>query len=141
MPVRESEARWEGTLLEGSGVIKVGTGFHGGRCSFPSRFASALGTNPEELIGAAHAGCFSMALSAGLTEAGFPPEEIHTRAKVHLEKIETRYWITRIELDTEARVPGIGERIFQSEANKAIQRCPVSRALAGTKISQRSRLI
>ena len=130
MPVRESEARWEGTLFEGSGVIKVGTGFHGGRCSFPSRFASAHGTNPEELIGAAHAACFTMALSLILGEAKLTAEQMETRADVTLEKVGDGFSITSVHLTLNARVPGADNAKLQAVAKgQAARRCsPASRA-------------
>src|SRR5213596_1003871 len=102
MPVRKAEAEWNGTLKDGSGRIKFGT--FEGAYSFASRFESGKGTNPEELIGAAHAGCFSMALSAGLGRAGFTPTRIQTEARVHLEKAEDGFKISRIQLLTEAEV-------------------------------------
>jgi osmotically inducible protein OsmC len=141
MPVRNAEARWEGSLREGKGTMKLGSGAYEGAYSFPSRFESGPGTNPEELIGAAHAGCFSMALSAGLGKAGFTPKRIETRAKVHLEQVEGGFGITRIELTTEAEVPGIDPQTFQEQAQGAKQGCPVSRALAGVKIELNAKLV
>ena len=98
MPVRKANAVWEGGLKDGHGTVKLGSGAFEGRYSFGSRFEEAGGTNPEELIGAAHAGCFSMALSAGLGRAGFTPTRVATTAKVHLEKVGEGFKITRIEL-------------------------------------------
>lgn len=141
MAVRTSEAEWKGTLLEGQGIMKLGSGAFEGAYSFPSRFEEAQGTNPEELIGAAHAGCFSMALSAGLSRAGHPPKRIHTRAKVHLEKVGEGFGITRIELETEADIPGIDQATFQEQAEAAKKNCPVSKALAGTEISLVAKLV
>ena len=106
MPVRKASAVWEGSLKEGQGTVKLGSGAYEGPYSFGSRFEEAGGTNPEELIGAAHAGCFSMALSAGLGRAGFTPTRVATTAKVHLEKVGEGFKITRIELDNESTVPG-----------------------------------
>src|SRR3954464_9295095 len=102
MPVRKANAVWEGGLKDGHGTVKLGSGAFEGRYSFGSRFEEAGGTNPEELLGAAHAGCFSMALSAGLGRAGFEPRRIATSAKVHLEKVGEGFKITKIELDCEA---------------------------------------
>lgn len=141
MTVRKAEARWEGSLREGRGALKLGSGTFEGPYSFVSRFEEGSGTNPEELIGAAHAGCFSMALSAGLTRAGFPPSRIYTTAEVHLEKLEAGFTITRIQLRTEAEVPSIDEAAFKEQAEAAKANCPVSRALAGVDIELESRLL
>ena len=141
MAVRTAEAEWKGNLREGQGVMKLGSGAFEGRYSFPSRFAEGKGTNPEELIGAAHAGCFSMALSAGLSKAGFIPTRVHTRAKVHLEQVGEGFAITRIELETEAEVPGMDGGTFQSHAENAKQNCPVSKALAGPIITLKATLL
>src|SRR5579872_2711454 len=107
MAARTSEAEWKGSLREGKGTMKLGSGAFQGAYSFSSRFESGTGTNPEELIAAAHAGCFSMALSHGLAQAGFTPMRVHTTAKVHLEKTADGFGIPRIDLVTEADVPGI----------------------------------
>jgi osmotically inducible protein OsmC len=127
MAVSTSEATWKGTLREGSGVMKVGAGHYEGPYTWESRFAEGEGTNPEELIGAAHAGCFSMFLSALLTKAEFPPNSIHTTATVHLGDGPT---LTKIELVTEADVPGISGDKFAELAAQAKANCPVSKALA-----------
>ncbi len=127
MPVRSSEATWKGTLREGSGIMKLGSGAYEGDFTWASRFADEKGTNPEELIGAAHAGCFSMFLSALLTKAEFPPTSINTTANVHLGDGPT---ITKIELVTEAQVPGISGDKFAELAAQAKANCPVSKALA-----------
>src|SRR6185295_6758169 len=140
MPVRKANAVWEGSLKEGHGTVKLGSGAFEGQYSFGSRFEEGTGTNPEELIGAAHAGCFSMALSAGLGRAGFAPRRIATTAKVHLEKVGEGFKITRIDLDTEADVPNIDEAAFQEAARKAKETCPVSQALGGVDISLNARL-
>ena len=140
MPSRKAEAEWKGTLREGSGQFKSQSGAISGSYSFLTRFENAPGTNPEELIGAAHAACFSMALSAGLTKAGHAPTRIHTTANVHLEKVGEGFGITRIELDTEGEVPGIDAATFQREAEGAKTNCPVSKALAGVQISLRATL-
>lgn len=141
MVQRTAEAEWRGGLQDGSGSMKLGSGAYEGQYSFNSRFAEGTGTNPEELIAAAHAGCFSMALSAGLGRAGFPPKRVHTTAKATLEKTDSGFQITRIELQTEAEVPGIEEAAFQEQAEGAKKNCPVSRALAGTNISLNARLV
>src|SRR6266568_2436125 len=134
MPVRKAEAVWTGPLREGRGEISLGSGAFKGAYSFGSRFESQPGTNPEELIGAAHAGCFSMALASGLGKAGFAPKRIHTTANVSLEKIGDGFKITRIVLQTEADVRNIDENAFKEHAEKAKAGCPVSQALAGTEI-------
>jgi osmotically inducible protein OsmC len=141
MAVRSAEAEWTGNLREGKGRVKLGSGAYEGEYSFVSRFEDGKGTNPEELIGAAHAGCFSMALSAALTRAGLSPKRIHTKAQVHLEKVGDAFEITRIELDTEAAVPGLDEKAFLEHAEGAKKGCPVSKALAGTKIELKARLV
>jgi len=128
MAVRTSSAEWKGTLKEGAGTMKVGQGWYEGPFTHASRFASGDGTNPEELIGAAHAGCFSMFLSALLTNAGFTPTRINTTATVHLTDGPT---ISLIELNTEAEVPNLSEADLQKYAEEAKKACPVSKALAG----------
>ena len=141
MAVRTAKAQWDGTLQQGRGRINFGSGAFDGAYSFASRFEEGTGTNPEELIAAAHAGCFSMALAAGLGKGGFNPESVRTTAKVHLEKQEAGFTITRIELETEAKVPGIDNGKFQEFADNAKKGCPVSRALAGTQISLNAKLV
>jgi osmotically inducible protein OsmC len=128
MAVRHAEAVWEGTLQEGSGIMKVESGAFEGRYTRASRFEDGEGTNPEELIGAAHAGCYSMFLSAILTRNGYTPTSIHTNAAVHIEAGPT---ITKIELDVEAAVAGVEEAQFQQYAEEAKTNCPVSKALSG----------
>jgi osmotically inducible protein OsmC len=140
MPTRRADARWEGSLKEGRGTMRMATGSYEGPFSFQSRFEEGDGTNPEELIAAAHAGCFSMALSAELGRAGYEVESVETTAKVHIEKVDAGFKITRIELETEARVPGIDESEFQQQAEAAKENCPVSLALAGVDISLSARL-
>src|SRR5882757_2842555 len=130
MPTRTSSAQWQGTLKEGSGTMRLGSGAYEGAYSFASRFESGTGTNPEELIAAAHAGCFSMALSHTLASAGFTPKRVHTTAKVHLEKVPDGFAIPRIDLDLDADVPGIDEATFREHAEKAKAGCPVSKVLA-----------
>jgi osmotically inducible protein OsmC len=141
MPVRKANAVWEGNLKEGHGTVALGSGAFTGPYSFGSRFEEAKGTNPEELIGAAHAGCFSMALTAGLSRSGHNPARVATSAKVHLEKVGEGFKITRIELDNESSVPGLDEATFQEHARKAKEGCPVSQALAGVDITLNARLV
>lgn len=141
MPVRSSSAVWNGNLLQGSGTMKLGSGAYEGKYSFPSRFESGQGTNPEELIAAAHAGCYSMALSATLGKAGFNPTRVATTAKVHLEKVGEGFSITKIELVTEAQIPGIDNATFQTNAEAAKKGCPVSKALAATEITLSAKLV
>src|SRR5262245_30987271 len=128
MAVRQSSAEWKGTLKEGSGTMKVGKDWYEGPFTHASRFESGEGTNPEELIGAAHAGCYSMFLSALLTKAGFTPTRISTIATVHLTDGPT---ISLIELHTDAEVPGLTDADLQTHAEAAKKACPVSKALAG----------
>jgi osmotically inducible protein OsmC len=127
MAVRQSQATWRGTLKEGDGTMRVGDGHYEGPFTYASRFEEGDGTNPEELIGAAHAGCFSMVLSALLTNKGYSPEEIATTATVHLGAGPT---INKIELNTSAKVPGVSNDEFQELAAEAKAGCPVSKALA-----------
>ena len=134
MPVRKAEAVWEGPLSEGNGKVRLGSGGFEGAYSFGTRFEGARGTNPEELIGAAHAGCFSMALSAALSRHGFSPRRIATTADVALEKVGEGFKITSILLKTNAEIPGIDEAKFREFAEGARKNCPVSQALAGTDI-------
>ena len=142
MPTHKAEAEWKGNLAQGSGRLKVGSGAFDGPYSFKSRFEEGQSaTNPEELIGAAHAGCFTMALTAQLSRAGITPTRIHTAAKVHLEKTGDAFTITKIELETKAQIPGIDEATFQKFALDAKQNCPVSKALAGTAIHLNATLL
>ncbi|ARP66327.1 MULTISPECIES: OsmC family protein [unclassified Mesorhizobium] len=131
MTIREASAKWQGTLKEGSGRLRLGSGVFEGAYSFPSRFENGPGTNPEELIAAAHAGCFSMALSAMLGNANHVPTSISTVAKVHLGATAAGPTITRIELETEAEVAGLAEDEFERLAQSAKAGCLVSRALGG----------
>jgi osmotically inducible protein OsmC len=140
MLVRKSSAVWEGGFKNGKGTMKVGSGAYEGRYSVASRFEQGPGTNPEELIGAAHAGCFSMALSLNLEQAGYKPERIDTTARVTIDKISEGFKITRIELETEGRVPGIDEKTFREKAEAAKKGCPVSMALTGVEITLHARL-
>jgi lipoyl-dependent peroxiredoxin len=134
MPARTATARWQGGLRDGNGAMRLGSGAFEGQYSFSSRFEEGTGTNPEELIGAAHAGCFSMALSAGLEAAGFPPRSVETTAKVDLEPGDGGFRISRIDLTTSAEVPSIDPATFQEQAETAKASCPVSKALAGVDI-------
>lgn len=131
MAVRQAEAEWQGSLKEGNGRVKLGSGAFEGQYSFSSRFESGTGTNPEELIGAAHAGCFTMALSAGLGRAGLTPTRLHTTASVHLGVGDAGPSITQIDLAVEGSVPGLDAAGFAEHAENAKKGCPVSRALAG----------
>jgi osmotically inducible protein OsmC len=141
MAIRQAEAEWKGNLKDGKGSMKLGSGALQGAYSFSSRFEEGSGTNPEELIGAAHAGCFSMALSHGLAQAGFTPTRVHTVAKVHLNKTDAGFAITAIDLETDAEIPGIDEKTFLSEAEKAKKGCPVSKALSAVPINLTARLV
>lgn len=135
MPVRTAEAEWKGDLPKGSGRMKTETGSFDGAYSAGSRFEEAKGTNPEELIAAAHAGCFSMAFSNQLAKAGHTPTSVKTSAKVHIEKGEAGFSITKIELVCRANVPGIDEATFREKAEAAKTGCPVSKALASVPIT------
>ena len=142
MPTRKAEAEWKGNLAEGVGRLSVESGAFDGPYSFKSRFEEGQSaTNPEELLGAAHAGCLTMALTAQLSRARIRPTRIHTVAKVKLEKVAEAFSITQIELDTEAEVPGLDDATFQKYALDAKQNCPVSKALAGTEIHLNAKLI
>jgi osmotically inducible protein OsmC len=130
MPTRTASARWEGSLTEGNGTMRMGSGAYEGPYSFQSRFEEGDGTNPEELIAAAHAGCFSMALSGELGKAGYDVESVDTEATVHLDEAGDGFAISRIELRTEVSAPGVDEAVFQEAAEAAKKGCPVSQALA-----------
>jgi osmotically inducible protein OsmC len=138
MPIRTASAVWNGTLKEGNGRMKLGSGAFEGAYSFASRFEQGPGTNPEELVGAAHAGCFSMFLAALLTDAGYTPLQVRTSAKVHLGEGPR---ITLIELDTEAEVPGLDEKTFLENVDNSKKNCPVSMALSGPEIRVTARLV
>lgn len=141
MSVRTAESRWEGTLKEGKGTMKVESGTFEGPFSFSSRFEQGTGTNPEELIGAAHSGCYSMFLSAVLSKEGYTPTSIRTEAKVEIGEVDGAPTITRIDLSCEAEIPDLDEKTFQEKAAFSKEQCPVSKALAGTKISLTARLV
>jgi osmotically inducible protein OsmC len=134
MPVRTATAAWSGSLKEGSGTFGVQSGAVGGAYTWATRFGDEPGTNPEELLGAAHAACFSMSLSSNLGKAGLTPDAIETTAIVHLEPRETGSVIVKIELETKARIPGLTDEAFQPIAETTKERCPVSRALTGVPI-------
>ena len=138
MPTRMAKAAWKDTVSKGRGAVELESGAFKGAYSYGSRFKDEKGTNPEELIGAAHAGCFSMALSLELENAGYPSTSIATQAKVHLNADELT--ITRIDLVSEAEVEGIDEETFQKVADGAKEGCPVSKALAGVEITLEARL-
>ncbi len=140
MPTRNAEATWEGPLQGGKGRMSFGSGAWEGAYSFSSRFEEGAGTNPEELIAAAHAGCFSMALSGALGDAGHEPRRVDTTAAVQLDKSPEGFTVTRIDLRTTADVPGIDEARFRELAETAKQNCPVSRLLTGAEITVDARL-
>jgi osmotically inducible protein OsmC len=131
MTARNGSAEWRGNLEDGSGTVTVGNGVFEGAYSYGSRFAEGEGTNPEQLIAAAHAACFTMALSNILSTAGHVPESVRTNARVQLRNIEGAPTLTRIDLETEGHVPGVDQQQFQGYADQAKATCPVSRALAG----------
>ncbi len=140
MKTSTANAVWEGNLMNGKGVMKMPNAGFEGPFTFTSRFQEGKGTNPEELIGAAHAGCFSMQFSGNLTSAGFPPTQVETTAKVFVDRVGAGMGIIRIELDTVAEVPGIDEAAFQEQAENAKKNCPVSKALSGVDIQLKARL-
>ncbi len=135
MPTRNAHAEWTGSLPDGKGTMAFGSGAFDGPYSFKSRMEEGPGTNPEELIGAAHAGCFSMALSGVLGAEGHEPESISTDAKVRFEKQGEGWAITTVELTTRGRVPGMDDESFRKAAEVAKENCPVSQALTGVEIS------
>lgn len=141
MATRTADAEWRGNLAEGSGHVRVGSGTFRSSYDFRSRMGDGKGTNPEELLGAAHAGCFSMALALELTNAGFTAERIHTTAKVHFDERDGGWSIHRIDLDTEAAVSDIAAAAFEEQAQRAKKNCPVSRALSRVDIHLRARLL
>ena len=131
MTARNGSAEWHGDVQSGSGKVTVGDGVFEGAYSYESRFAEGEGTNPEQLIAAAHAACFTMALSNILSGAGHAPESVRTNARVQLRNIDDAPTLTRIDLETEGDVSGVDEQEFQRYAEDAKANCPVSRALAG----------
>lgn len=140
MAQRKANATWNGGLKDGNGTMRLGGGAYEGAYSFQSRFEEGEGTNPEELIAAAHAGCFSMALSGELGKAGHTPESVSTEARVSLVKSDEGFTINQIELVTEAEVPGLSDDEFQKLAEAAKKGCPVSRALTGPEIILQAKL-
>lgn len=141
MKVSTASAVWEGNLPQGKGTMRLPTGNYEGPYTFASRFQQGAGTSPEELLGAAHAGCFSMALANGLAKAGFTPTRVQTEAKVILDQVEGGFGITKIELTTEADVLGIDEKTFQEQAEIAKKNCPVSKALSTVDIELSAKLV
>lgn len=140
MPTRSSSAEWSGNLARGNGTMSLGSGAFEGSYSFASRFESGEGTNPEELIAAAHAGCFSMALAAALSQAEHVPDSVETTAQVTIDSVDGTPTITRSELSTEVKVDGLDDAEFQELADGARSGCAVSRALAGVEITLAARL-
>ncbi|MEU8180619.1 OsmC family protein [Micromonospora sp. NPDC049044] len=141
MPIRTASAQWQGNLTEGAGTVRTGKGGLSGNYSFKSRFEEGEGTNPEELIAAAHAGCFSMAFSKALADAGSTATSVDTTAKVHLDKTDAGMTVTRIDLETVGQVPGIDDAEFQKLAESAKANCPISRLLSpGAEITLSARL-
>ncbi|MBN9431884.1 MAG: OsmC family protein [Bosea sp.] len=141
MPTRISDAEWQGDLKAGKGTVKLGSGAFEGQYNFSSRFESGVGTNPEELIAAAHAACFSMALSAGLSGAGHTVESVKTTAKVKVDPVAGGFEITSIQLVTEAKIPGIDKAEFDTIAAATKEGCPVSKALKAVPISLDAKLV
>jgi osmotically inducible protein OsmC len=141
MPARTASAVWTGDLKSGKGSMKFGGGAFEGQYSFASRFEQGTGTNPEELAGAAHAGCFSMAFANELSKAGFIPTRVATTAKVHLEQGAGGFAISRIDLACEAAVPGIPEPKFQEIAAAAKKGCPISKLFTGAQINLDAKLV
>jgi osmotically inducible protein OsmC len=141
MATQNAEAVWEGSLKEGKGTMKLGSGAFEGSFTWSSRFENGKGTNPEELLGAAHAGCYSMALSSNLGKAGYTPQHIHTNVQVTIELVEGKNRITRIQLETEAKVPGISNEQFQQIAQTVKESCPVSVALSNVPTTLSARLL
>jgi len=138
---RRSRAEWHGDLTQGQGKLELGSGAFSGPYSFQSRFGNDPATNPEELIAAAHAGCFAMALSAALGHAGHKPKRIESSSEVRIEKDETGFTITGIVLQIDAQVDGIDEHELTRIADEVAQSCPVSKALAAVPITHRARLL
>lgn len=141
MPVRKSTAIWEGKLRNGKGTMRVGNNIFEGKYSFVSRFEEGDGTNPEELLAAAHAGCFSMAFSGELERAGFDPQRIETTANINLVKGEKGFKIESIELQTRGNMTGIEEEKFKELAENAKNNCPVSQLFKGAEIRVSAELI
>jgi len=140
MPNREASAAWQGGLKGGKGTLNVSRANFQAPYSFPSRFEEGSGLSPEDLIAAAHAGCFSMAFAAALEKAGFEPQQVETTARVTLEPVDGAPTISKIHLDTRARVSGIDDAAFQKQAEEAKKNCPVSRLYKGAQISVKATL-
>ena len=141
MATRFADAEWRGNLQEGQGKMRLGTGMFEGNYSYKSRFTEGPGTNPEELIAAAEAGCFTMAFSNELSKAGFTPTLVKTHAEVKMEMVNNALTITKVQLNTEAQVPGIDEKRFQEIGEGAKKNCPVSRALSAIQVELNARLV
>jgi osmotically inducible protein OsmC len=141
MPVRSSHARWEGSLADGQGTVDTESGTFAGQYSFSSRFEHGPGTNPEELLGAAHAACFSMALAHALAEGGHVATSVDTTARVRIAAVEGDFAITGIELRCDAVVPGITEDELEAAAQATKSGCPVSKALSAVPISLKATLV
>ena len=141
MPIRNGYAVWEGDLPTGKGQMKLERSAFEGNYSFSSRFENGMGTNPEELIATAHAGCFSMAFANGLAQAGFTPKRIQTNAKVNLEKVGDGYQITTIDLNTQAEIANIEESKFLELAENAKKNCPVSKLVTGAEVQVHASLV
>ncbi|MFF4877542.1 MULTISPECIES: OsmC family protein [unclassified Micromonospora] len=141
MPVRNSSAQWKGDLAHGTGTMTLASKAYSGPYSFTSRFEEGTGTNPEELIAAAHAGCFSMAFSHMLAEAGYTPTSVETTASVHIDPADGGFAISRITLSAKATVPGIDNAQFEKIAETAKVNCPVSQALAAVDITLSAKLV
>ena len=138
---RRADAEWNGGIMDGKGMVKLGSGAFEGAYSFQSRFGDDTKiTNPEELIAAAHAGCYTMALSGNLGKAGYKPKNIHTTANVKIEKKGEGFVIPNIDLETTAEVEGISDDEFQKIAEETKKTCPVSQVLAGAEISLDAKL-
>jgi osmotically inducible protein OsmC len=140
MAIRTSDAQWNGDLKSGNGTIKLGSGAWQGQYSFSSRFEDGNGTNPEELVAAAHAGCYSMALANELSSAGFTADSVATKANVHLEKTAEGFGIPKIDLITVATVPGIDDATFQKIAEATKAACPISQLLKAAEITLDAKL-
>jgi osmotically inducible protein OsmC len=141
MAVRTADAEWKGDLKSGTGTVRSASGALNGKYSFSSRFEEGTGTNPEEMIGAALAGCYSMALANNLAQAGHTAESVRTTARVHLEKTDKGQTVTRIELATRAKVPGVDAKTFAEKAEATRTGCPISRALGAVQIDLDAKLV
>ena len=141
MPIRTGQATWQGNLKEGDGTLRTGSGAYEGPYSFMSRFEEGKGTNPEELVAAAHAGCYAIALAHGLDQAGFTPKQVRSKASAHLEKGDDGFAVTKIQLDVEADVPGIDEAKFTEIAQATKTACPISKLVAAATITLSARLL